>query len=207
MIRRRDARPAAGLALAVLLHLLALGLLRWQGGAAPREGPAVTQQPLSVRLLWPAPPPRAAAAPAAPAHPAARPRATSRSVHEPSIGPGAITAPAERGTSPEPAAISAAAAPAPPTSAPLLLSLPARPASAPRPTREQALNDPRANTRMGYSERFAATLGTNLSERVTTLNGGRRIRQGSSCHEVMDSRASQLDPNGPKWPGAVKGCD
>ena len=204
--RRPDPRPAVGLALAVLLHVLGLAVLQWQGRGAARERPAVQQRPLSVRLLWPEPAPRAeapvarerAARSAAPANRAAAVQSAP--------APAAITAlPAAPGaTSPA----EAAPAPEPAASRPLLLSLPARPASAPpRPVREEALNDPRSNTRQSYSERFAATLGTDLTERITPLNGGKRVRKGSSCYEVMDSRASQIDPYGPKWPGAVRSCN
>jgi hypothetical protein len=189
------------LALALLLHGTGWWLLRAPPGQAPRERPAPQQRPLMLRLLWPPP---------APARPAPLPpvrRTTERASPRPA--PQAITSPAETETPTSPSPIAQDTGPAPqPEPRPLVLTLPPEAASAPRSTRESALNDPRSNTgRLSYSERFAATLGTDRTERVTPLNGGRRIRRGTSCIEVMDSRASQIDPYGPKWPGGVRSCD
>ncbi|MED5618884.1 hypothetical protein [Ideonella sp. BN130291] len=202
MIQRRDPRALGWFTLVLLLHLGVFLLLRSQG--LPRRAPAAAERPpLLVRLLWPAVQPRIAPPPD-------KPVALPGAVAVPSLRSAPAAPPAAVST-PAPEAATGTAAPSPPappgTPGPLVLTLPPQAASAPRAMRESALNDPRSNTRQTYSERFAATLGTDLTERVTQIEGGRIIRKGSSCTIVMDSRASTIDPYGPKWPGAAKSCD
>jgi hypothetical protein len=204
VIQRRDPRALGWFTLALLLHLGVFLLLRSQG--QPRRAPAAVERPpLLVRLLWPAERPRIAL-------PVEKPVPPPRALAVPSLRSSSnAPAPSIGIATPEAATGTAQAAPSPPaspgTAAPLVLTLPPQAASAPRPMRESALNDPRSNTRQTYSERFAATLGTDLSERVTPIEGGRIVRRGSSCTIVMDSRASTIDPYGPKWPSAAKSCD
>gem|GEM_PF-4004505 len=86
---------------------------------------------------------------------------------------------------------------APPTTAhaPLNLTLPANSASAvPRSMVNAALNDSRSNTRLTHSERFAAMLGTNTDRIEERMAEGMRVREGTSCALVYESRAAVVNP-------------
>ena len=102
--------------------------------------------------------------------------------------PNAIT-PTQTAT-PRSAAAADAARPAPLN----LVLPPAQPAS--QPWRNPALADPRANTRRpNYAARMADTLGTDTTLREQELsNGTTRLRQGTECVEVSESRIGNIDP-------------
>jgi hypothetical protein len=196
---RRSALVA--MALVLLMHGAGWWLLRSLPNARHRDATASSQAPLMLRLLWPEPEKPTAARAAAPT--------TSTPVRRPTVVlPQHTVTPSPQAISVQPAEPPASAVAADTAPHPLVLTLPPQAASAPPSARERALNDPRSNTATkGFSERFAATLGTDQTERITPLNGGHRMRRGSSCYDVMDSRASQIDPYGPKWPGGVSSCN
>lgn len=190
---RRERLPLALVALG--LHaLLVLGLWRAVGvpsAAAPSQRPrpalvwlpplATPEVPKAVPPRLPSPPPRRA-----PPDNAAATRPPAATVPPPVPGPEPATA-----------AITLPALPGPPASAPPLdLRLPSGAGVAARPSvRQQALDDPRANTtRPGYSERFAATLGADDTLREERIGDRVRLRRGTGCAEVADARAAQLFP-------------
>ena len=73
------------------------------------------------------------------------------------------------------------------------------------------LNDPRSNTHQTFAERLADKLGTAHPERVKErMANGMRVRQGSSCVVVRESRASAQDPFNQsvrQMPRLVEACD
>lgn len=79
----------------------------------------------------------------------------------------------------------------------LKLGLPARSASGvPGTPAQLAAQDPRSNSRRpDLGERMAAALGSDPTLREEIINPGhRRMRQGSLCLDVNDTRNSQLNP-------------
>ncbi|MEJ6005518.1 hypothetical protein WG899_08165 [Paucibacter sp. AS339] len=107
-------------------------------------------------------------------------------------------------------------APAPPASAPesksiapLKLSLP--PTGTDRAPAIAALRDPRSNTqRPDFGERMATALGSDPSLREEIIAPGhRRIRKGSTCVDMNDSRDSQINPfdeNARQMPRLMSPC-
>jgi hypothetical protein len=187
----RAARRASlpWLALAIALHVLAVVAL-WQRHVAlpPREdASAITFLRLMVEPA-PAPRDRPSASRPVPSRDA-RPRRHSAPPSPTLILPSLPTAPHDT------------SAPTPdtqrplPITPPLNLRLPDTAASAPPTMGSQAINDPRVVTRRSFSERFAATLGTDLTIHEDRLNdGSMRVRQGTSCAIVKESAAARLDP-------------
>ena len=190
---------AAGLA-ALALHLLLWTAPMPRARAGPAQ-PTAAPARLLLRLDIVPPQPPAATAPIAPdAVPAkgAAPRFAARQIAAPK-SQGGWPAP----TSPQPAseeaspagAASDLLAPAPPT--PLDLRLPAtRLGSAPAPSsRNQALNDPRSNDRLGADERFGlAFAGVAVRSEERLADGTLRIRSGTSCVLAHPARSAGLDP-------------
>jgi hypothetical protein len=190
MPRRAERAILAGVVL--LLHLLLWWA--WPRGAAPRRGPvdALTQAPLSVRLLTPQPAPTPSAAPAALPAPARTmvPRAPASPPPPPALAVGA--APAASSAS------AAAAGQAASASAPrdLDLALPPAQASPRSPSlREQWLNDPRSNTpRATVESRIAALNGPDRWQAEPMDATRTRWRRNGKCIEVHVSRNAQIDP-------------
>lgn len=204
-----ERRRGRGLLLAAAVHLGLLALLHGQLRPPARiAAPAAEPPPLVVRLLWPQEaearvtvltPPTAAHAAAERPTPAAAP------VERPVVPPQPAGQPVPQAITlaVEPAASAASSA----REAPLNLALPAQIASAPPSVRSQALNDPRTNTRRSYSERFAATLGTDQTPYEEALPGGRRFRKGNQCLDAYESQSAKVDPFGPPKPNVVRSCN
>ncbi len=195
-----------GLLLVLLLHLLVLGGLF----SARLTPPGATPKPrvVQLRLL----PLRAEAKPSSPpllrfSADASPPRLAtslprpSRTPPSPSLQvtsslpaePLAINkGPTTTSSSPTP---SSAEAPLAAASSPLNLALPTT-AAPDRSPALAAVRDPRGNTqRADFGERMALALGSDPSRREEIIGPGhRRIRQGSSCYDVNDSRDSQINP-------------
>lgn len=210
---RPDWLRATLLGLLVLVHLLALlGLnVHRLRPAQPVAGKALIQ----FKLLPARVPTRQAHLPAQPRHsilrlsPAAATRATAVGPELP--GPDSrarqtATTPVQASESNETAAVQASAQR-------LNLALPAKPASGAQPAPAQwAAMDPRANShRPDFGERMAAALGSDPRLREEIINPGhRRIRQGSRCVDVQDTRNAQINPfnenarMGPKLMSACK---
>lgn len=188
----RRVGAAAGV-VTLALHVLVALLLMWQT-AARKAAPPVKR--VSVRLLaLPAPPVKSS--PSRPITPeSSSPRFSARTNTRPApqrqdtaVAP-SLAAPAAPGESPTSTPASNASA-----SPPLVLTLPASAmASMPRSMVNAALNDPRSNTRLTPSERFAADLGTNTDRVEERIVDGIRVRQGNSCVLVHESKGAAIDP-------------
>jgi hypothetical protein len=197
------------LATAVLLLHLPLWWA-WSRNAVPLRGdlPAtLSQQPLSVRLLPPDPPPLEEK-PLRSANPAARtvaPR-TANAASPNTVRPSAITvAPTEAIAAPPP--VAAASQPKA-----LDLTLPSAVASPRLPSlRDQGLNDPRSNTpRATVESRIAATSGPDRWEAEPMDDTRTRWRRNGKCIEVHVARNAQIDPFNQSFaptPKAVKDCE
>ena len=194
---RSDGR-SAGLLLALVLHAGLLGGLAWRWRAP--LAPATPEHP-PLMLRWLSPPPASAERPVPAARPAQpgpseRRSSTREAIHAPPVKAADRAAPEPAASPPDPA----------PTA--LNLALPADAASAPPSLRGRALNDPRVQPRPGYSERFAATLGTDTTLHEDALpNGGRRFRQGTACVETRESLSAQTDPFGGSKPKIARSCN
>jgi hypothetical protein len=98
---------------------------------------------------------------------------------------------------PPPSTVPVATAASQAASAPKPLDLAVRPREALRPSPAgAALNDARSNTqRLSAGERMAQTLGTDTRLRDEIRpDGSVRLRQGTSCFDARQSRATGLDP-------------
>lgn len=188
---RQDRRAARVTLAAVLLLHLAVGLLWWLHRPA---WPIHVEAPV-VSWLQLVPDTPRAPPPAMPIqqHPPTKPRAPIAAPRPALVLP---VAPRAAPTAIHDPGVTVAAPPAAsaPDATPLNLALPSRPASAPRSMLDQMLNDPRVHTTESASERFARNLGTDETEHVDRMADGRRVRKGSHCYIVRDSRAAQLDP-------------
>ena len=180
-------RPrAAGLAIVLLVHLIAAWLLM-----AQLRPPAPTTKPVLVPLTLQLRPKPERLRP--PSRAEARPlrlqqRAADPEVHTITAPPPAAAAPVLVETA-QPLVTTPGPAPA------LNLALPTRPASAPE-RHNPALSDPRANSpRLDAGARMAAALGSDPQLQEESLGGGRhRFRQGGKCVETAELRVQQLDP-------------
>jgi len=193
MPRTRPARWLLLLPLALAHLLLAL----WLNGrhlATPRSTPLQALSIVRLDMETPRPPPPKLQAPNVEPRlplPVVVPIDPPR-LDDLAPPPNAIT-PTQTDT-PHSAAAADAARPAP-----LNLALPSAVPPAPaasQPWRNPALADPRANTqRADYAARMADTLGTDTTLREQQLsNGTVRLRQGTQCVEVSESRIGNIDP-------------
>ena len=200
-LERRSVVARWGWVLVLLLHLLALGLLRELRRSEPL--PASAQQTRVWLITLPLPSPKKrpdpteieAKAPRSSASPQAKRIAVSTLPLPINTANGTPT------IAPSTTAVTAAQEPlpGPPGQAParLNLNLPARAASGAQSTPAQmAARDPRSNShRPDMGERMALALGSDPSLREEIINPGhRRIRQGSTCIDINDTRNSQLNP-------------
>lgn len=195
--------------LVLALHL-GLGLGVHQALRRPPPAPAAAA-PVHVWITWrsstPPPPRQDRPADAARSHrPAAQPvtawAAPLPASPGPEVAPQAITQPTTAAAAPAPAEAAASAPVA------LNLSLPARPALAPPPSR-WAGNDPRANTApMNGEQRMARSLGTDTALRTVQRGDGMELRRGNGCLQVQPTRAGQIlpaDSSAPR-PSLVGNC-
>lgn len=180
----------------------------WPVTPAARPAPvAEPSRPLPTRTPAPRLPPTAAARTAMPAAPPREPAVVDRT-------PASDAAPADRSAAITPSTTG----PAPPANgagpalrpAPLQLALPRRPPASEPPPAAWATQDPRVATPRSAGDRFAATLGTDLTLKVQPLNGGgQRFQQGTGCVEVRPAREAQINPfdrSAQALPRQVTGC-
>lgn len=176
------------------LHVALLWSARQSSPWPERGAPAPAAPVLDVRAI--APPPSTAPPPTR-----LPPRALRLPTREPWPWPDIMVRPELPGIAPEPAEPAAPAAisapsPTPPASAaPLDLHLPRAVIGSPG-VRQQALDDPRANTAPKTIEsRIRAAVGTDGPLSVEDLGEGRkRYRRGTRCVEVHDARIASIDP-------------
>jgi hypothetical protein len=201
------------LALLVLMHLLALQGLNGhrQSPAQPAAGKALIQ----ISLLPARVPARQVRLPAQPRHSALR-RSAAATALTPAVNPempNPDSQDRQAATTPDKASESTGPAPVKPLAQRLNLALPGKPASGAQPAPAQwAAMDPRANShRPDFGERMAAAIGSDPTLREEIINPGhRRIRQGSRCLDLKDTRNSQINPfdetarMGPKLMSACK---
>lgn len=214
--------------LAVLAAHLTV-LLAWRQAGGPLRPPQPTPSAESPALwwLWPAAPAPRDATAARPSPTDLAPRRPTRqadvhataAISPPSAMPApAATAPADALTAPastlRPPAPEGDTAASPRADAPgtatLQLALPRRPAASAPPPASWATQDARVHRPLSAGERFAATLGTDLTLRTQALNdGGQRLQRGSGCVEVRPARESQINPfdrTAQALPRQVTGC-
>jgi hypothetical protein len=191
-MKRGLMRPAA-LVLVLLAHVLLLWAWRFVARPAPREPiSSVTPNITVLRLIPAPPPPQPARLDSAPPSAATAP---ARSNSPPSPKPDAPVSAA-------PQAITVLAAPEPAASAPLRasdglkLSVPrATAAPSSRTMKDQALNDPRANSpRSTVESRVANVSGASAMTEERMDDTKTRFRQNGACIEVHVSRDAQTNP-------------